>query len=77
VQRKLDWSLKLRGIGTIFEDDALIVLNKPARFLVLPDRYDKSIPDLATILNVELGKIFVVHRIDKETSGLIRLPGSR
>ncbi|HEX9615532.1 MAG TPA: hypothetical protein VGA55_08485 [Bacteroidota bacterium] len=53
------------------------MLNKPARFLVLPDRYDKSIPDLATILNVELGKIFVVHRIDKETSGLIRLPGSR
>jgi len=79
MKRKLDWSLKSKGIEIVFEDDELIVLNKPAPFLVIPDRYDKSIPDILSILNGELGKVFVVHRIDKETSGLIvfaKTPGS-
>ncbi len=71
MKRKLDWLLKSKGVKVVFEDDALIVLDKPSPFLVLPDRYDASIPNLYEILNGQLGKIFVVHRIDKETSGLI------
>lgn len=71
MKRKLDWNLISRDVEIVFEDDELIVLNKPSPFLVLPDRYDKSIPDLSTILNEGLGRVFVVHRIDKETSGLI------
>lgn len=55
----------------MYEDDVLIVLDKPAPFLVIPDRYDGTIPSLSRILEDELGKIFVVHRIDKETSGLV------
>ncbi|MEX2117242.1 MAG: RluA family pseudouridine synthase [Bacteroidota bacterium] len=71
MKRKLDWLLKSKGISIIFEDEAVIVLDKPSPFLVLPDRYDELIPNLYGILNGELGKIFVVHQIDKETSGLI------
>ena len=71
MKRKLDWMLKSKGISIVFEDDTIVVLDKPSPFLVLPDRYDESIPNLYEILNGELGKIFVVHRIDKETSGLI------
>lgn len=73
MKRKLDWLLKSKGVEIVFEDDDIIVLDKPSPFLVLPDRYDESIPNLYGILNGELGKIFVVHRIDKETSGLIVL----
>ncbi|MEX2189701.1 MAG: RluA family pseudouridine synthase [Bacteroidota bacterium] len=71
MKRKLDWLLKSKGISIVFEDDAIVVLDKPSPFLVLPDRYDESIPNLYGILNDAFGKIFIVHRIDKETSGLI------
>ncbi len=56
---------------TVFEDDEILVLDKPSGLLVLPDRYDPSIPNLYELLSGRYGRIFVVHRIDKETSGLI------
>lgn len=71
VKRKLTWLLQSRGVGIVEEDDALMVLDKPSNFLVLPDRYNQSLPNLSTIIREELGEIFVVHRIDRETSGLI------
>lgn len=71
MKRKLEWLLKSKGVEIVFEDDAIIVLNKQPGLLVLPDLYDKSLPNIADILNSELGQIFIVDRIDKETSGLI------
>ncbi len=71
MKRKLDWLLKSKGVEIVFEDDAIIVLNKQPGLLVLPDLYNKSLPNIADILKSELGKIFIVDRIDKETSGLI------
>jgi len=61
----------IREIKTIFEDDWIVVIDKPAKLLVLPDRYDQSIANLYHLLKDRYGDIFVVHRIDKETSGLI------
>ena len=55
----------------LYEDDYLIVVNKPARFLTIPDRYDKTIPSLIGTLSLKRDKVFVNHRLDKETSGLI------
>jgi 23S rRNA pseudouridine1911/1915/1917 synthase len=55
----------------VTEDNAVVILNKPSGLLVLPDRYDTSIPNLYGILKNKYGQIYVVHRIDKETSGLI------
>jgi len=57
--------------NVVFEDDDIVVLNKPAGLLVLPDRYDPTIPNLLNLLKKKHGQIYVVHRIDKETSGLI------
>ena len=37
-------------IPILFEDDALLVIDKPAGVLSLPDGYDRSLPHLATIL---------------------------
>jgi len=71
MKRKLDWMLKSKGVDIVFEDEEILVLNKPANLLVIPDRYDKSLPNVADLLKNELGKIFVVRRIDKETSGLV------
>jgi 23S rRNA pseudouridine955/2504/2580 synthase/23S rRNA pseudouridine1911/1915/1917 synthase len=54
----------------IFENDDLIVLNKPSGLLSIPDREGKEI-SLKKILREKYGEIFTIHRLDKGTSGLI------
>ena len=54
----------------IAETNNWIVLNKPSGLLSIPDREGKT-PSLKTYLIEKYTKIFVVHRIDKDTSGLI------
>lgn len=71
MNRKLKWRLESTGTEIIREDDQLLILSKPANLLVLPDRFRHEITNLYAILTEELGKVFVVHRIDKETSGII------
>ena len=56
----------------LFEDDDLIIVNKPAGMLVIPDRFDRNIPSLNKLLEAHIGaKIWVVHRLDRDTSGVI------
>lgn len=55
----------------IFEDDYIIVINKPAGMLSIPDRFDENIPNLYNILQNYRGEIYVNHRLDKDTSGII------
>jgi 23S rRNA pseudouridine955/2504/2580 synthase/23S rRNA pseudouridine1911/1915/1917 synthase len=71
MKRKFDFLLKSKNGSIIFEDRNIIVISKPPHLLVLPDRYEQSIPNLYHMLKEEFGEIFVVHRIDKETSGVI------
>lgn len=71
MKRKLDIILKSKNGSIIFEDESVIVIDKPAHLLVLPDRFNQSLPNLYHMLKEELGDIFVVHRLDKETSGVI------
>ncbi|HSQ40192.1 MAG TPA: RluA family pseudouridine synthase [Anaerolineales bacterium] len=52
-------------------DDHLILLDKPAGLPVLPDGWDKDAPFLVRMLEAEYGRIWIVHRLDKVTSGLI------
>ena len=53
------------------EDEELIGLNKPPGLLVLPDRYNELLPNLYRLLADELGSAFIVHRIDRDTSGVV------
>ena len=52
-------------------DDAIIVLDKPAGLSVLPDGWEKDSSYLVKMLEEEFGKIFIVHRLDKITSGVM------
>ena len=54
----------------IFNNDDFIALNKPSGLLSIPDREGKEI-SLKTLLQEQYGKIFTVHRLDKDTSGII------
>jgi len=54
----------------IYENDHFIVLNKPAGLLSIPDREGKD-PSLKSWLREKYGNIFTVHRLDRDTSGVI------
>jgi len=54
----------------VFENDHLIALNKPSGLLSIPDREGKEL-SLKEILLKQYSDIFTVHRLDRETSGLI------
>ncbi len=59
-------------IETLYEDDDSVIVNKPAGLLVVPDRYNHELPSLNKILESKYGqKIWVVHRLDRDTSGVI------
>lgn len=54
----------------LFENENFIALNKPSGMLSIPDREGKE-PSLKTMLREKYGEIFTVHRLDRDTSGLI------
>ncbi len=54
----------------IFENDSFVAINKPAGLLSIPDR-GQSEASLKDILIARYGTIFTVHRLDKDTSGII------
>jgi 23S rRNA pseudouridine955/2504/2580 synthase/23S rRNA pseudouridine1911/1915/1917 synthase len=55
----------------VFENDAYIILNKPSGMLTLPDRHDEQQHSLRGWLTHHYGHIYVVHRLDRDTSGII------
>ena len=66
--------MKKRPFFTIiYEDENIAALNKVSGIAVSPDRWDLSRERLDTLaaefLNIQ--KIYTVHRIDRETSGLV------
>jgi len=67
---------KSGALDILFEDDALIVLNKPAGLLSVPLERRHQAPSIVTLLEDYFRssgkrKPFVVHRIDLDTSGLV------
>ncbi|MCJ7696609.1 MAG: RluA family pseudouridine synthase [Anaerolineaceae bacterium] len=57
----------------MYMDDDLLVVNKPAGLLSIQDGYDLQLPHLATILEPLVGKVWIIHRLDKDTSGVMLL----
>jgi 23S rRNA pseudouridine1911/1915/1917 synthase len=63
--------ISLANIPVLFEDENLIILDKPAPLLTIPDRFNHAETNLAALLRSKFNDIFVVHRLDRETSGVI------
>lgn len=67
---------KIDDIEIIYEDKDLIVVNKPSNLLTIATNKEKEktlyhmVSDYIKISNKN-NKIFVVHRLDKETSGIV------
>ena len=58
-------------IPILAEDPAFLAVDKPAGFLVVPDRYDVLAPVVSVRLEETHGKLWTVHRLDKDTSGAL------
>ena len=62
---------KNNGYSVIYSDDDIVVLNKSSGVLIAQDRYNPTAPRLDLLAEKEFGRLFAVHRLDKDTSGVI------
>ena len=58
-------------IPILYEDEHLIVVDKPADVLTVPDRHDPDLPNLKHLLAERHGTIIPVHRLDRPTTGAL------
>jgi len=67
---------RLRGVSIVFEDDSIIVADKPAGLLTMATERERE-RTLYALLRARANarrpaeKVFIVHRLDREASGLI------
>ncbi len=57
----------------VSQDQDILVINKPPDLLSIPDGYDTALPHLKSVLEPDFGPLWIVHRLDKETSGVMVL----
>jgi RluA family pseudouridine synthase len=55
----------------IYLDEQIIIINKPAGLSVLPDGWEPDAPYLVKMLEEKYEKLWIVHRLDKVTSGVM------
>lgn len=60
----------MQKLSVIFENENLIAVNKPSGMLSIADR-EGSEPSLKERLQENYKEVFTVHRLDRDTSGLI------
>jgi 23S rRNA pseudouridine955/2504/2580 synthase/23S rRNA pseudouridine1911/1915/1917 synthase len=63
--------MRQTGLQVLSETDEWVVVNKPSGLLTIPDRHNENLPSLHRILQTMYPGILVVHRIDRDTSGLV------
>lgn len=54
-------------------DDRILAINKPSGLLSIPDGYRPDYAHVCKLLEPLYGRLWVVHRLDKETSGVLLL----
>ncbi|MCW8896754.1 MAG: pseudouridine synthase [Flavobacteriales bacterium] len=66
----------VNSIEIVFEDDLLMVVNKPNNYLIHQSHYARNITEITLLetLQQQLGfPLFPVHRLDRKTSGILLL----
>jgi 23S rRNA pseudouridine1911/1915/1917 synthase len=62
--------MSLMKLDVLVENEWFIAINKPSGMLSIPDRMQSEV-SLKDILIERYGSIYTVHRLDKDTSGII------
>lgn len=61
------------SIEILSADPSLLAINKPPGLLTLPDGYQPELPHVRALLEPQHGPLWIVHRLDKDTSGVLLL----
>ena len=56
-------------LEVLYADETILVVNKPSGLLSVPGRIEA--PSVETILSEKYGRVFMPHRLDMDTSGLM------
>lgn len=69
-------AVKFRGMSSklkvLYEDEHLIAFDKPSSMLSVPDRWDKERENVMDMVHTLISPdYFNVHRLDRETSGIL------
>ncbi len=65
------------AIEILYEDDYLLLINKPAFLLSMPGRNPKNKDSVITRLQSDFPSASLVHRLDLDTSGIMIIPKSK
>lgn len=55
----------------LYQDLYFLAVDKPSGLLTIPDGYDSSLPNLRSLMTDQFGRVWTVHRLDKDTSGIV------
>jgi RluA family pseudouridine synthase len=61
----------IQALPVLYSDDSILVVDKPAGILSVPDHWDPDAPVAQSILAKDWGRLYVAHRLDKDTSGVL------
>lgn len=65
-------SAKIHSVSILFEDEFILIADKPSGISVIPERFDTEKKDFKSQLERTLQiDLWTVHRIDRDTSGLV------
>ncbi len=65
--------MNIRPPIPVFQDQNILIIDKPAGLLSVPDGYNPDLPHIRSVLEPNFGELWMVHRLDKETSGVMVL----
>lgn len=76
IEEEADWQAQPLALDIVYEDDDLIVIDKPAGVVVHPGAGNRDATLANALLHHDPGlarlpRAGIVHRIDKDTSGLL------
>ncbi len=79
LKQEVSWEAEALPLDIIYEDEALLVVNKPAGLVVHPavGNTHKTLVNALLYYLPELKKLpraGIIHRLDKDTSGLLVIP---
>jgi tRNA pseudouridine32 synthase / 23S rRNA pseudouridine746 synthase len=55
----------------LYIDDNILVVNKPSGLATVPGSWEENAASLLEVLEADYDRLWVVHRLDKVTSGLV------
>jgi 23S rRNA pseudouridine955/2504/2580 synthase/23S rRNA pseudouridine1911/1915/1917 synthase len=62
----------IQDIEIIYQDNDILIVNKPSGIIVIPDQYSDESKTLVGMLKRQMNqKVWVVHRIDRDTTGVL------